>query len=139
MEWRSAMTTIQISENDFRNITRLLDGLPSNRQKELGPLEEELARAEILPTEQLPSDVVTMYSSVVYEDVDTGKLLMVKLTFPNDADIEEGRISILSPVGAALLGLKVGQEIAWPLPDGRTGRIRVRQLIQPVEPVCSLE
>jgi len=133
------MTTLQISENDFQNITRLLDGLPPNRQRELAPLEEELARAEILPVEQLPSDVVTMYSSVVYEDLDTGKLLMVKLTFPNDADIKEGRISILSPVGAALLGLKVGQDIAWPLPDGRIGRIRVRQLIQPSEPVCSLE
>jgi regulator of nucleoside diphosphate kinase len=93
-------------------------------------LGEELDRAEVVPDEKMPRNVVTMDSTVVYEDLDSGKVLMVRLTLPEDADMEQGRVSVLAPVGAALLGLKVGDVISWPLPDGRTGRFLVRQLIK---------
>jgi regulator of nucleoside diphosphate kinase len=126
-------TPIRISETDYKAITNLLETIPYQKRGEFDELEEELARAEILPSEQMPRDVVTMYSTVVYEDLESGMLMMVKLTSPKDASIEEGRVSILAPIGAALLGLKVGQEIAWPLPDGRMGRVRVKQLVQPLE------
>lgn len=131
--------SIRISESDLSAINSLLEMLPPAKRDEFDELEEELARAEILPTEQMPPDVVTLYSTVVYEDLDTGKLMMVKLTLPKDASITEGRISILAPIGAALLGLKVGQEIDWPLPDGHTGHVRVKQLIQPLDPAPWLE
>jgi regulator of nucleoside diphosphate kinase len=128
------MQTIRVSDVDHRNLTGLLDGLPDHMREDLEGLENELSRAEVLPAREMPADVVTMGSTVVYEDMDTGRLLMVQIAYPDGADIERGRVSILAPVGAALIGLKVGQEISWPLPNDRIGKFRVRQLIQESRP-----
>jgi regulator of nucleoside diphosphate kinase len=123
-----------VSHADYQTLTGLLDRLPERQRQTLDGLEGELARAEILPAEQMPEDIVKMGSTVVYEDVETGRQATVQLAYPEDAEIEHGRISILAPVGAALIGLEVGQEINWPLPTGRTGRLRVKRLIQPPTP-----
>lgn len=75
---------------------------------------EELDRAEIRPASDVPGDVVTMGSTVAFAVEETGERRTVELVFPGDADIAQGRISILTPIGAGLLGLRVGQSIAWP-------------------------
>jgi regulator of nucleoside diphosphate kinase len=124
---------IKISDVDHRNLSALLNSLPPKAKEAAEGLEEELARADVVPSSSLPHDVVAMHSSVVYEDVDTGRVMMVQLTYPEHADIERGRVSVLAPIGAALLGLRAGDVIEWPLPDGRTARLRIKQLIQHVE------
>ncbi len=91
-------------------------------------LESELQRAEIVDAREVPPDVVTMNSRVVFEDVDTGKTTEVTIVLPQDADIDRGRISVLAPVGTALLGLAEGDSIVWPFPDGSSRCLRVVQV-----------
>ncbi|MBZ0235009.1 MAG: nucleoside diphosphate kinase regulator [Deltaproteobacteria bacterium] len=90
-------------------------------------LDAELRRATVVPQRDVPPDVVTMNSELVYEDVATGVQRVVRLVYPKDADATAGKISVLAPIGAALLGLHVGQEIEWRVPSG-VKRIRVAEL-----------
>jgi regulator of nucleoside diphosphate kinase len=88
-------------------------------------LEDELTRARIVPQTAIPRDVVTMNSTVVYEDLATGTRRTVTVVYPRDASAGEGRISVLAPIGCALLGMSVGHTLTWRLPNNRTTRIRV--------------
>jgi regulator of nucleoside diphosphate kinase len=87
-------------------------------------LASELDRASIVPSEHVPVDVVTMNSRVVFED-DTGARREVLLVYPPAADGSRDRVSVLSPVGAALLGLVVGETIEWPAGEDATRRLRI--------------
>jgi regulator of nucleoside diphosphate kinase len=91
-------------------------------------LESELERADIVDPREIPPDVVTMNSRVVFEDATTGNRTEVTIVFPQDADLERGRISVLAPVGTALLGLAEGDSIVWPFPDGSSRCLRVVQV-----------
>lgn len=95
-------------------------------------LEAELERARVLPWSEVPSDVVVMNSEIEYEDKATGRRRRVKLVYPADADIEAGRVSVLAPLGCALLGLEAGQEIDWRMPGGLR-RLRVIAVTRPEE------
>jgi regulator of nucleoside diphosphate kinase len=98
-------------------------------------LETELDRAHVLPQDRLPPDVVSMHSRVLYEDVDTGERREVVLVYPEEADVQRSWISVLAPIGTALLGLSAGQSISWPVPGGRTRTIRVVSVVyQPEAP-----
>lgn len=88
-------------------------------------LGDELSRATIVADEDLPKDVVSMNSTVKFQDLESKKESIVTLVYPFDADIENHRISILSPVGSALIGLRVGQVIQWPFPNGKEKRLKV--------------
>jgi regulator of nucleoside diphosphate kinase len=88
-------------------------------------LEDELTRAQIVAQAAVPRDVVTMNSTVVYEDSATGTRRTVTVVFPRDADPASGRISILAPIGTALLGMSAGQSLTWRLPNRRTTTVRV--------------
>ncbi|KFN48802.1 nucleoside diphosphate kinase regulator [Arenimonas composti] len=112
--------------------TRDLPRLESMLENATGPvaeaLEAELVRADVRTPDALPADVVTMNSQVVCVD-DAGNSQTVRLVFPNEADAATGKVSVLAPVGAALLGLTAGQAIEWPLPGGRTTRMRVEKVL----------
>lgn len=86
---------------------------------------EEADRADLVPTANLPGDVVALGSHVVFTDASNGITRRVQVVLPAEADIGQGRISILSLVGAGLIGLKAGQSIDWPLQDGRLRRLSV--------------
>ncbi|MDW7711779.1 MAG: nucleoside diphosphate kinase regulator [Deferrisomatales bacterium] len=124
--------TIQITEHDLRRLENLLEASaeqPADRDRgHLDELEEELSRATVVSPEQIPSGVVTMNSRVRIVDLDSGEESVLTLVFPRQADIDAGRISILSPVGTALLGYRVGDTIEWPVPAGRR-RIRVEDVL----------
>jgi regulator of nucleoside diphosphate kinase len=92
-------------------------------------LEAELDRAHVVPQGRLQPDVVSMRSSVIYEDLDTGERNQVVLVYPEEANLERRWISVLAPIGTALLGLSVGQSISWPVPGGRTRTIRVVSVV----------
>ena len=93
-------------------------------------LEEELARAELRAPGDMPADVVTMHSVVSFVDEQSGATHDARLVYPRESGSRPGDVSILSPVGAALLGLSIGQTIEWPLPGGRTTRFRVTGVAQ---------
>ncbi len=114
---------VVLSRFDRDRLERLLDRM--GPRPELEALRDEIERAEIVEPEAVPEDVVTMNSVVRFVDEESGSERVVKLVFPGHADVESGRISVLAPVGSALLGLSVGDSIDWPLPQGRTRRLRV--------------
>ncbi len=88
-------------------------------------LAEELDRAIVVPKEQVPEDVVTMHARCIYLDEHLGAQREIELVYPAEADPAAGKISVLTPVGSALIGLRVGQEIVWDFPDGSVRRLKV--------------
>jgi regulator of nucleoside diphosphate kinase len=96
-------------------------------------LQGELDRAVVVSSEAVPPDVVTMNSRVVYSDETSGVQRVVTIVFPGDADASDGKVSVLSPIGTALLGLSVGQAIDWDFPDGSRRRLRVDGVVHQPE------
>lgn len=109
--------TITITRLDLQRLERLLDSLD-----EFGPgakaLQAELDRAEVVGHDEVPAGVVTMNSRVHCREESSGKDYHLTLVYPQDAG-GDGKVSILAPVGSALLGLSVGQHIDWPVPGGK--------------------
>lgn len=114
-----AMDLLIITETDLA----VLRKLPPPKE-----LQRELDRAIVVSPEAIPGDVVTMHSQVVYVDETTGERRSVKIVYPLDADASKGKISVLAPVGAALLGLSTEQAIEWDFPDGSRRRLRVEDV-----------
>lgn len=114
---------IHVSTLDLERLERLLE--QSAKRPEAARLEDELARAEVIEVAAVPPDLITMNSRVRYVEEDTGAVREVTVVFPHDADTSADRVSVLAPIGSALLGLSVGDTIDWPVPHGRTTRIRV--------------
>jgi regulator of nucleoside diphosphate kinase len=92
-------------------------------------LRAELERAIVVPTDAVPSGVVTMYSRVRYRDEHAGVSRRIQIVLPEDADPRQGKVSVLAPVGAALLGLETGQAIDWTFPAGEIRRLRVEEVL----------
>jgi regulator of nucleoside diphosphate kinase len=109
-----------LSETDFSRVMAL---------EPQPPLLAELERAIVVAREAMPRDVVTMYSVVRYRDEYAGVSREVQIVYPEEADIGRERISVLAPVGAALLGLAVGQTIDWTFPGGEIRRLCVEAVI----------
>ena len=86
---------------------------------------DEIDRAAICSRADMPSHVVTMGSEVTFLDEKTGAERTVRIVYPGDADIAAGRMSILTPVGAGLIGLGVGQSINWPDRGGAEHRLTI--------------
>jgi regulator of nucleoside diphosphate kinase len=86
---------------------------------------EEIGRAHVVPDAALPTGVVQMHSTVEFVDEAHGAPRTVQLVFPAEADITAGKVSVLTPVGAGLIGLQAGQSIDWPTRDGQERRLRI--------------
>ncbi|ABB32825.1 GreA/GreB family elongation factor [Geobacter metallireducens RCH3] len=122
---------IYITEFDQSRLEELLDQVnteDSRDSKHLRELEDELLRAEVVEPQDIPADVITMNSRVCLKDLDSGEELHYTLVFPGDARLEDNRISILAPVGTALLGYRVGDTITWKVPGG-TRRLKVKKIL----------
>lgn len=119
---------IWLTAQDYNRLRTLLADLTrQSRGMQAGveTLEEILDLARVVNPETVPGNVVTMNSRVLYEDLRTREKGTVTIVYPADADATSGRISVLSPVGAALLGESEGNEVELPLPHGETRRIRI--------------
>lgn len=124
--------SLVITKADYEKLISLI----SNTNIETAELlEEELSRAFIVADDELPEDVVSMNSKVRFQDLETGNETVVTLVFPHEANIEKNRISILAPIGSALIGLRVGQVIQWPLPNGKEKQVRVLEVLSQHESV----
>lgn len=124
---------IVVSSRDFDRLEQLLDSPAHARHPAAVALMGELHRADVLPPQQMPADVVTMSSTVECRDETSGERHVLTLVYPHAADVDAGRISILTPVGSALLGLSVGQSIDWTVPGGRRLRLRVDAVRAPAD------
>jgi regulator of nucleoside diphosphate kinase len=115
-------STIIVAESDYQRLSALIDAAQSTAAE---ALDGELSRAEIVADPLLPPDTVAMGSTVTFRDRDSGEQTTVILVYPREADVDRMRISVLSPVGSALIGLGIGGAIDWPVPGGRQRRLEV--------------
>jgi regulator of nucleoside diphosphate kinase len=121
-------TPITISHDDYLKLRLLLATVVhADRNAALHKLREELDRAAVIDPALFPADVVAMESAVQYEDLGSGEIEEYTITLPDRADIGKKRISILAPIGTALIGCRTGDVVNWPTPGG-IRRLKVRQI-----------
>ncbi len=121
---------IVLSSEDHKKLTQLAYAGINVASTVADDLLYELDRASVVPPEQLPPDVVRMGSCVRYR-TDEGEQREVTLVYPSEADIDLNRVSVMTPIGAALIGLRKGQSITWLTRDGRKQMLTALRVIQP--------
>ena len=120
---------IILSSLDLDRIEALLAAIPASAFPGKADLQAELDRADVVAPEDMPPTVVTMNSTVQFTIVETGKSFCLTLVYPRDMDGSADRVSIFAPVGSALLGMSVGDELAWPGPGGKAMTVRVKEVV----------
>jgi regulator of nucleoside diphosphate kinase len=120
---------IVVSSLDADRLEALLDSLPDGAFPGKVDLEAELARAEIVDPKDVPPTVVSMNSTVRFRVESSSEEFNLTLVYPKDMDSSGKRISILAPVGSALLGLSQGDQIEWPKPGGGLLRVRLEEIV----------
>lgn len=125
----STRPKIIISSLDTERLETLLASLPKGAFPGKGELEEELDRADIVEPDKVPSTVITMNSTVQFREESSSRSFTLTLVYPKDMDSSSNKVSILAPVGSALIGLSVGDSIEWPKPGGGMLRVRVEDVV----------
>ncbi len=121
----TARPPIHLIETEADRLTDLAVGAAEALPEVSELLLTEIDRAQIHAAGTLPEGVVSMYSTITFLDGASGKTREVQLVYPGDADIGAGRISILTPIGAGLIGLSKGQSILWPDRDGNERTLEI--------------
>ncbi len=135
---RIRQPAVIVGSGDLARLRAVVEWHLSGRDREAAErLEAELDRAIVIPQEDLPPEIVTMDSCVVFEDVEAGRTREITLCYPREADPARGRISILAPVATALLELRVGDSIEWPMPDHRKATLRITSVLS--QPDAAIE
>lgn len=123
---------IYVTEADLNRLQALIAGMRNHGSNKvrahLDRLENELDQAEIIAPQSIPKDVITMRSRVRLQDIDSGQEMVYSLVFPNEANLGQGKISILAPIGTAMIGYQVGDTIEWVVPAGLK-RLRVEEIL----------
>jgi len=124
--------TIYVTEFDFKRLNKLIEMLENEPEgldaKYLEELDDELHRAKVVAPTSIPADIVTMNSKIRLTDLDSGKEVTYQLVFPGDADAGQNKISILAPIGTALIGFKVGDTVEWGAPAG-VKRMKIEEIL----------
>ncbi len=121
---KQAIIMSAADHENLRCVVAAAGHLSKRGLEELAALECELTRAQIVPPGDVPADVITMNSRAELVDLETAERMEFTLVYPADADIDAGKISILAPLGAAMIGYRVGDEFKWFVPYGER-RLRV--------------
>ena len=114
-------TTIHITKSDYERLSALIEKTREGNRMDhenLKKLEAELDRAEIVDAKDISRKVITMRSTVRLKDLVSGESNTYSLVFPSEADFSQGKISVLAPIGTAILGYKSGDTIEWQVPSG---------------------
>jgi regulator of nucleoside diphosphate kinase len=118
---------IVLTESDYARLRSLIDSsrrLQQCDRERIDELERELDRATVVKSSKVPAHVVTMNSRVRMKDLNSGREFTYQIVLPKDADISENRISVLAPIGTALLGFRAGNSVEWRVPSGMR-RLRI--------------
>lgn len=129
---RGEKPTIHFIDSEADALYELAMSIEERSPDVAGKLCEELDRANVVPAEELPSDIVTMQSEVEFADERSGESRKVQLVWPRDANMDENRLSVLTLVGAGLIGMRAGSAIIWPDRSGKERCLRIVQVRQPV-------
>ena len=109
-------------KNDYdilNGYVKNLQGMQVNEKENFGKLYEELKKAKVVTSEDFPDDVVRLDSTVVIRDMKTKRDMTLTIVLPQKADIKQKKVSVLAPVGTALIGFKKGQIVSWEVPSGK--------------------
>jgi regulator of nucleoside diphosphate kinase len=123
-------SALVIGKTDYLRLMQLIE---NNDTDAADALDQEISRAKVVEDAKLPDNVVAMNSTVTFSDLDSAEEKTIQLVFPQDADVSQLKISVLSPVGSALIGLKIGGTIEWPIPLGKVRRLQVTAVQQAQE------
>lgn len=126
------MTTrpaITLSSLDLERLERLIGSLKGDAARQAAGLQAELDRAEVVDPKDVPATLVTMNSRVRFSLEGSHEQFTQTLVYPKDADGSADRISVLAPVGSALLGLSVGDAIDWPRPGGGVSKVTIEEVV----------
>lgn len=122
---------IRITEFDLERLKKLLQDAQYTEYRDseyLERLQVEINRAEVVAPQDIPVDVITMNSTVCLVDLDTGEEETYTLVFPEDADLKLGKISVLAPIGTAMLGYEMGDVFEWEVPAGKRN-LKVKKIL----------
>lgn len=122
---RDVLPTLHIALEEQERLLDLAQAYLKRFPEAAERLLQEADRAVVLPADRLPPNVVTMGSHVAFRDEESGEVRRVQLVYPGEADIAAGRISVMTLIGAALIGLGEGQSISWPKRRGEYRRLTV--------------
>jgi regulator of nucleoside diphosphate kinase len=125
----AAVPKVVISERDAGRLEALLARLPAEAFPGKAALEGELDRADIVDPKKIPPTVVTMNSKIRFRVTTSAEEFCLTLVYPKDVDESGGTVSVLAPVGSALLGLSQGDAIEWPKPGGGTLKVRIEEIL----------
>ncbi|WP_444676799.1 nucleoside diphosphate kinase regulator [Halomonas sp. E19] len=125
----SSRPTIIINRLDAERLQRLIDQASDKDRFVADCLEEELERGEVIDPEEIPADVVSMNSQVQFTDLTRNRQMIRTLVYPHALATTEDGISVMAPIGAGLIGLRIGDEIDWPLPGGASVRLRIDAIL----------
>ena len=121
---------ITVTRTDRERLWRLAESFADRNPAVAEELLVELERAKVVDDGRLPADAIRMGSSLRYTS-DLGEDRSVTLVFPGEADIAQGKVSVMTPIGVALIGLSAGQSIDWTARDGRVHRLTVESVAAP--------
>jgi regulator of nucleoside diphosphate kinase len=124
-EGNRAKPRITLSAEDYERLSALADAVSSRMPDLAADLAEEIGRAHVLAKGRHPEHIVCMNSEVEFRDDTTGKIQKVTLVYPGEADISHGKVSVLTPVGTALIGLRSGHSITWETPTRQVRQLTV--------------
>jgi len=122
---------IRITASDMERLRELIEDAKRGdprKAMELKGLEGELDRAILMSEQEIPKDGVRMNSEAHLIDVETGEEITCRLVFPAEADIAQMRVSILAPIGTAILGYREGDEFEWEVPAGKR-RLKIKSVV----------
>lgn len=120
-----AKPTIILSAEDYERLSVLADAARTRMPDLADELADEIGRARVLAKGEHLQDIVCMNSEVEFRDDATGKVQRVTLVYPEEADISRRKVSVLTPVGTALIGLRTGRSITWETPNGEARQLTV--------------
>ena len=125
------LPNITLTTDDSERLRRLADAASEKFPRTAEFLAREVDRATVVDDDGASSNLVTMGKQVVYRDDNTGKTRSVIVVYPDEANLDEGKISVLTPIGAALIGLSVNQSIEFETPTGTTRSLTVMSVRKP--------
>ncbi len=132
---------IYITKADIKKLRNLIAGVKMSGSKsraDLDALEKELNRAKVVNPKRIPEEVITMNSKVRLCDLASGEEMIYTIVYPSDANMEHNKISVLAPIGTALLGYRVGDVVEWTVPSG-VRSLKIQEVLYQPESVGDFE
>jgi regulator of nucleoside diphosphate kinase len=126
-----AMPAVTLSAEDYERLSALARAARKRMPDLADELADEIGRAHVLAKGKHPQHIVCMNSEVEFRDNTTGKVQRVTLVYPEEADISQRKVSVLTPVGTALIGLRTGHSITWETPNGEVRQLTVLSVREP--------